>query len=238
MVAFLAGIGALVVLIFGARLLSRADPQRLAAVLRKVCGAILIGLAILLALRGAIPIAIPLVALGLALLGIPMSSLFGGSSPYGSARKSLGQKSAVRSDWLDMELDHDSGALDGRCLKGRFAGRALSSLSDRELFDLLGEVRAGDPEGAALLEAYLDFRLPSWREREEEGAPRRAPRGSAGRMSKEEALAMLGLEPGASEEQIRSAHRKLMLKLHPDQGGSNYLAARVNEAKDVLLGKA
>ena len=114
----------------------------------------------------------------------------------------------------------------------------MSSLSESELFELLGEIRASDPEGAALLEAYLDIRLPSWREREDEGPPREEPRGSGGRMSKEEAYAMLGLDPGASEDQIRSAHRKLMLKLHPDQGGSNYLAARVNEAKDVLLGKA
>jgi hypothetical protein len=234
MVAFLAGVAALVVLILGVRLLARADPQRLAAVLRKVCGVILLGLAIFLTARGALPIAIPLAAFGFALLGIPLGSLFGGSSPYGTARKTPGQKSGVRSDWLEMELDHDSGDLDGRCLKGRFAGRDLSSLSDGELLELLRELRAGDHQGALLLEAFLDFRTPKWRDSEEDGRTETQP--AKGRMSRDEALAVLGLKAGASEEEIRAAHRKLMLKLHPDQGGSNYLAARINEAKDVLLG--
>ena len=238
MAAFLAGVAALVILILGARLLATADPQKFAAGLRKTCGIILLGVALFLTARGALPLAIPLGALGLALLGIPMRSLFGGSTPYGTSAKTPGQRSGVRSDWLEMELDHDSEDLDGRCLKGRFAGRALSSLSDRELLELLDELRTGDRQGALLLEAYLDVRLPRWREHEDADEPGREPQGTRGRMNREEALAVLGLEPDAREEDIRTAHRKLMLKLHPDQGGSNYLASRINEAKDVLLGRA
>ena len=92
------------------------------------------------------------------------------------------------------------------------------------------------------MEAYLDWRLPDWRERRStagEGAKsgRRRANG-AKRMGAEEAYAVLGLGPNASEEEIRQAHRRLMMKMHPDQGGSNYLAARINEAKEVLLGRA
>jgi hypothetical protein len=140
-----------------------------------------------------------------------------------------------------MELDHDSGDMEGRCLKGRFAGRTLSSLSKDELFQLLEELRGSDEQGVLLLEAYLDHVEPDWRGREGERAggtekTHRHPGGTS-RMSKEEAYELLGLKPGAGEEEIRAAHRKLMMKVHPDQGGSDYLAARINEAKDVLLGK-
>jgi hypothetical protein len=104
---------------------------------------------------------------------------------------------------------------------------------------LLAELRASDSESALLLEAYLDHFWPDWRDRDAEEADKAADRRGRGgsRMSREEALEMLGLEPGASEDDIRAAHRKLMKKVHPDQGGSDYLAARINEAKDVLLGK-
>lgn len=137
-----------------------------------------------------------------------------------------------------MELDHDTGSMDGRCLKGKFAGRTLSSLSEEELIQLLEELRATDEQGALLLEAYFDRRSQDWRDRKSEGRAREEPRpGTGGRMSAKEAYAVLGLGAGASEEEIRAAHRKLMMKLHPDQGGSTYLAARINEAKEVLLGR-
>jgi DnaJ-domain-containing protein 1 len=146
----------------------------------------------------------------------------------------------VRTDALEMELDHDSGRMEGRCLKGQFTGRTLSSLSDDELLLLLAELRDADAQGAALIEAYLDRRAQGWREKGADGAAKeqaRAPRGGRIRMAPDEACAVLGLGKGASEEEIRAAHRKLMMKLHPDQGGSTYLAARINEAKDVLLGR-
>jgi hypothetical protein len=237
MPAFLAGVAALIILVVGARAFANANPQILAIVLRRAAGVILLALALFLLARGAIPLAIPVGLLGLGFLGVPLGSWFGGGNPFGgTARKSPGQKSSVRTDTLEMELDHDSGEMEGRCLSGQFSGRTLSSLSDNELFALLDELRATDSQGALLVEAFLDRRMPDWRDRES-GAEKEAPRARpSGRMSRDEAYAALGLEPGTTEEEIRAAHRKLMMKVHPDQGGSDYLAARINEAKDVLLG--
>ena len=240
MPAFFAGLAALVILIFGARLLASADPKKLAMMLRKGAGVALLLLAVFLTARGALPLAIPLAFFGLALLGMPVGSWFGRGGQFGSADKSPGQKSQVRTEALEMELDHDSGHMEGTCLKGSFAGRALTTLSKEELLFLLDELHGTDAQGAVLIEAYLDRRAKGWREGPTEAArdePWR-PHGGRVRMSREEAYEVLGLAKGASEEDIRAAHRKLMLKLHPDQGGSTYLAARINEAKDVLLGRA
>lgn len=239
MPAFLAGLAALLILVFGARLLASANPQKLAVGMRMAGGILLLLVAAFLLARGAFPLAIPLAFFGLALLGLPVRSWFGSGGPFAS-RKSPGQKSEVRTDALEMVLDHDSGEMEGRCLKGQFAGRMLSSLSEAELLVLLAELRGTDAQGASLIEAYLDRRAQGWREgRAEEAAKEqaRAPRGGRIRMSREEAYEVLGLKKGAGEDEIRAAHRKLMMKVHPDQGGSDYLAARINEAKDVLLGR-
>jgi hypothetical protein len=238
MVFLLAGIAALLLLIFGGRLLAAADPRRLAAGVRKLGGVVALGAAALLAVRGALPLAIPLAIFGLALVGVRN---FGLGGPFGgSTRKSPGQTSHIRTESLEMELDHDSGRMEGRCLNGKFAGRALSDLSDAELLELLGALRAHDGQEAALLEAYLDRRLPGWREQEAvpgtgDGPRRERARGA--RMSVDEAHAVLGLQAGATPVEVRDAHRRLMKKMHPDQGGSTYLAARINEAKEVLLSR-
>jgi hypothetical protein len=155
-------------------------------------------------------------------------------------RKSPGQKSGVRTDTIEMILDHDSGRMEGRCLKGKFAGKEFASLREADLLRLLDDIGSADPQGASLLEAYLDRRCQGWRERRSAGGASeraRESRDRAGRMDRKEAHDVLGLKPGASEAEIRAAHRRLMMKLHPDQGGSTYLASRINEAKDVLLGR-
>jgi hypothetical protein len=142
-----------------------------------------------------------------------------------------GQSSAVETGWLRMSLDHDSGAMDGVVLQGARRGARLSECSRNDLLELLAELRVEDPEAAELLEAYLDRVHADWRG----AAPRReeAPAASSA-MTREEAYRILGLEPGADEQAIRAAHRRLIAKLHPDQGGSTYLAAKINQAKDVL----
>ncbi|MGH6734749.1 MAG: DnaJ domain-containing protein [Methyloceanibacter sp.] len=237
MVYFLAGCALLLLLIFGARLLTKADPKTLALTLRKAGGVALLAVAGFLAIRGALPIAIPLAAFGLALVG--GGSRLGLGGVFGSSQKSPGQTSHVGTERLDMELDHDTGYMDGTCHTGRFAGRKLSSLSDREAIELYHEFEADGLKEAALMEAYLDWRIAEWRDPTEDRSAK-ADRGrtrAKGGMTVEEARAVLEVGPNASAEDIRQAHRRLMMKLHPDQGGSTYLAARINEAKEVLLGR-
>ena len=146
-------------------------------------------------------------------------------------RASPGQASDVETAYLGMGLDHDSGRMTGRVKAGRFAGQDLADLDLPLLLDLLGELAAADPEGVPLLEAWLDRAHPDWRD----AAPP-PPRPQAGPMTRAEALEVLGLGEGADEAAIRSAHRRLMRAAHPDQGGSDWLASRLNEARDVLLG--
>ena len=150
-----------------------------------------------------------------------------------------GQTSEVTTRFLRMLLDHDSGEMSGEILEGTFAGRLLADLDEAELIALWRECRAADGQSAAVLEAYLDRAVgEAWREAAGaapggEGAAESGPGG----MSREDAYEILGLEPGASDSDIRDAHRRLMQKVHPDHGGSNYLAARINQAKELLLGE-
>ncbi|MDE0659358.1 MAG: molecular chaperone DnaJ [Gammaproteobacteria bacterium] len=138
--------------------------------------------------------------------------------------------STVATDELRMTLVHDSGEMDGEAITGTFAGKRLSSLDLDALRTLYGEL--GKADSLQLLEAYLDRRFPGWSDEE----PKRQRPSANREMDAEQALAVLGLSPGASKEEIVDAHRRLMQKLHPDRGGSDYLAATLNLAKQVLLG--
>ena len=134
-----------------------------------------------------------------------------------------------------MRLEHDTGAMSGSVRRGEFAGRRLDDLDEIQLMKLAAAV-AGIADSAALLEAYLDRRIPGWRE-DVEGDVNAGTRGPAntGAMTDKEAYEVLGLLPGAAEAEIRAAHRRLMKAVHPDQGGSTFLAAKINQAKDRLL---
>jgi DnaJ domain len=230
MVNLIFGVLVLVLVLWALQFFSKADPKLLIRGLKAGGGvAALLGAAFML-MRGQIALALPLGFAGLSLLGwLP----FGPAGFGARTQKSTGQVSRVRSAFVEMELDHDTGAMRGRILAGRHAGTALDALDLRMLVDLLVDI---DAESRALLAAYLDRRDPGWREHAQgdaaTGAERPPP---SGKMTEEEAYQILGLQPGASAEEIGRAHRSLMKKLHPDQGGSTYLAARVNEAKDILL---
>jgi hypothetical protein len=228
MVPLLFGLVVLVILMWGLGVFAKADPRGLALGARRAGGIIALVGAGLMLLRGNLSFALPLGLTGFGLLGWnPLQIAFGQRT-----QKSAGKVSRVRSAFLEMELDHDSGAMRGQVIAGRRSGMALDALDVPSLKAMVGEV---DDESRALLAAYLDRRVPGWRESRDDGANAGNIRRATGKMTEEEAYQILGVAPGASADEIGRAHRSLMKKLHPDQGGTTYLAARVNEAKDVLL---
>ncbi len=154
------------------------------------------------------------------------------AAKLGKASPSAGQQSTVATDILSMQLDHDSGELNGEVLKGQFAGWRLADMDRTQLESLLAYCQSEDSDSVQLLDSYLQQRFPG---ETDFGAQQPPPESSNG-MNRKEALAVLGLDENASEEDIIAAHRTLMQKLHPDRGGNDYLASKINQAKDLLLG--
>ena len=237
MPTLIVGAVAVLVLYLLLQMFRAANPAALARAIRIVGGVVSLAVAAFVGVKGELAVAIPLGVFGAGLLGwSPMGMQafgnIGGLFGAGSQRSS-GQTSQVRSQFLEMTLDHDSGALTGRIVAGPYAGQPLEAFDLRQLLTMIPSL---DGESVALLESYLDRRFPAWRQDAQgdaAGGQRRAA--SSGKMTDEEAYQILGLQPGAGRDEIGRAHRALMKKLHPDQGGSTYLAARVNEAKDTLL---
>jgi UPF0716 family protein affecting phage T7 exclusion len=240
---FLLGIGLLVALVFFGRWFVDADPRQAAAAVKWGALGLIAAVLLLILFSG---------RLGLLLLLVPLALWLRNRYRRAAATfsPSAGQSSEVRTRFLQMTLDHDSGEMDGEILDGRHAGQFLSQLDLAALLELLQDYRNADPQSASVLEAYLDrVRTEDWRAAagggqggSEAGSDSASgdgragtPRDRAGPMSRAEALEILGLEEGASTSEIREAHHRLMQKLHPDHGGSNYLAAKLNEAKDLLL---
>ena len=205
--------------------MTKAEVGKIAAWIRKSSAVLLVGGVTLIFTRNP----------GLAVMaGMIAYSVMARTGWYpGKGRDTSSANSAVRTPYLEMGLDHATGAVSGRVLKGRFAGRALSNFTDAERMDFLAELRSNDAQGTQLFEAYLDRAFPGWNT----GAAGSGPRaGAASRaMTVDEAYLVLGLSRGATREEVQAAHRNLMKRFHPDQGGSTYLASQVNEAKDVLL---
>jgi len=143
-----------------------------------------------------------------------------------------GEQTELETRFLRMSLDHGTGTMDGDVTAGPFAGRQLSGMALGELVELLKFCWVEDEESARVVETFLDRSHPDWRETAKQGQG--SSRTSA--MDRAEALQVLGLEEGASAAEIKDAHRRLIAGLHPDHGGSDYLAAKINQAKDLLLG--
>ena len=207
--------------------------------LRRGGGVFAAVLAVLTFLRGA-------AAMGAILGLVAVALLSGGRWHWRSRSSGLPSDGAVATrivtETLEASLDHASGTINGRVLRGNFQGRSLESLTPFELVQLWSDCRFSDPKSSQIIEAYLDRVHATWRDdMARMGSAAGAEDATSAdnqRMTRKEALDILGLEPDASEIEIRRAHRELILKLHPDKGGSHTLAAKVNEAKETLVGKA
>lgn len=226
------GIALLIGLILIGRWFISADPKKMVSTVRWAAAILAAGLGLYLVVAGPrswIPVIL------LVLLPWLMRLRWLANLAKSARGPSPGQTSEIETQYLRMTLNHDTGAMSGIVLRGAFEGRELSDLSLEELLSLLEECRAGDQQSAAVLETYLERAHGSeWRERAAAAAGQAGFGG--GTMTRAEACEVLGVKPGASEEEIKEAHHKLMTKIHPDHGGSTYIAAKINQAKDVLLG--
>ncbi len=228
----------LIVLVLG-RAFVAANPATLARGLRwglGIAAALVIGLLFATEQIG------PALALTGGLLGVVLRGRALWQQFRAAAGPRPGRVSEVETDTIRMTLDHDTGAMNGTVRRGSQQGRRLTEMSQSELVALWRECSADDEAAAKLLETYLDRATPDWRNGDagqgRAGQEERSGGGSAAgsaAMTRKEAYEILDLKPGATDQEIKAAHRRLMLKLHPDQGGSTYLASRVNQAKDLLL---
>ncbi|MEL6289177.1 MAG: molecular chaperone DnaJ [Pseudomonadota bacterium] len=240
------------VIVIGKAMANRANTQ-LISVVQLAGGIALCTLGVLLSFGGPARMLLGMSLGALGLLLLLRRAQRGPVGQMGTAGGPQGQVSQVRTRFIDMMLDHETGEMTGAVLSGAFAGRSLDQLTAEERIDLLAELQS-DPQSAQVYEAWLDRAEPDWREnwgfagdgsaddsaQGAAGGGRRAGSGSSGPAApttRSAALAILGLDDGASDDDVRAAHRDLMKKLHPDQGGSTYLAMQINAAKDFLLAR-
>jgi hypothetical protein len=236
MLYLLGGFAILCGLLLLGYLFVNAEPARLARIL-KWTGIVVAGLVVVaLAISGRLSLLLTPLLFAVPALRRLRTMFAGFRGP------SAGTSSTVETPFVRMSLDHDTGRMTGTVLRGRFAGLRLEELGRADLLALLRECRAEDEESARLVEAYLDRADPDWHEDfagahgESTSGATPPARGSTD-VTVEEAYEILGLSPGADAEAIRAAHRRLMKQLHPDHGGTDYLATKINRARDVLLNR-
>ena len=151
-----------------------------------------------------------------------LAASFGAAPPSQRAAEDV-----VETATLSLRIDPATGTMSGTVLRGRHAGCDLTMLRRSQIEEIFVDCLENDPDSAPLLEAWIARMQP--------GDEADAPRPGASPMGREEALAVLGLHEDASPDQVRAAYLRLMRVAHPDRGGSDWLAARLNEARDTLL---
>jgi len=245
---FLLGFVGLLLLIGLFQLFRSVDTSKLATGLRWTGSAVLVCLSVPFVLSGNILPVLCLALLAVWLVGLlplkllaRLAVLVGGRAGGDDAQPVASPISIVETSHLQMQVDRDHGPLSGSVVDGRFGGRTLGEMNPDELLLLLADLRTADLAGARLLEAWGERALgPGWRQRAADRAD--AARASSRQvsahespMTHEDAFAVLGLKSGAQDHEVREAHRRLMRQAHPDAGGSDVRAARLNVAKDLLL---
>ncbi len=205
----------------------RLVPTMAPGTYEKLASVAAVAVALLVLVRGNVWAALAVFGVALWLLGRASRR------PSSAARTHM---SRVRSAMIEMDFDQARARMTGRIIAGPYEGNALDRLDQAQCETILGMCRRDDPDGARLLEAYLHRRFAGWRPAGEAHADARSAwaRGSS-RMSEDEAYEVLGLRRGAARDEVVRAHRAVMKKWHPDQGGTADLAARANEAKEILL---
>lgn len=243
MIWVVGGALALIVLTYLYSLYTQGEIKKLVKALRYTVGGLMMAIAAFFGLRGNM-MAASFIAMGAA--GVLMQGRLGPIDFGGAGLSSAGNASTVKSRYFKMSLDHETGTVSGEVREGLFKGKALADLDPDECWALYEEV-SEDPDSIALLESWLDANRAGWREYfedhygmdtdagEEQARERARTQSGPGLSGAEEAYELLGLKPGATPDQIRAAHRRLMKKVHPDHGGSAFLAAKINAAKDLLL---
>ena len=228
---FLLGISILAALLLGARWFINADPKTIVKTLKWGALSIVALLLVFALLTGRLHIGLPAL---LALILLWRRIRMGGFRGFGST-PSRGRSSDVETDYIEISLDHDTGEMVGRVRKGAFANRQLSELSFEDLLVLYRECALADQDGARILETFLERNHEEAWQAARDAADAHGSEADGRPLNRDEAYEILGLEPGASVEEIKEAHRRLMQKIHPDHGGSTYLAAKINQAKELLL---
>ncbi|VAW70367.1 DnaJ domain protein, partial [hydrothermal vent metagenome] len=152
-------------------------------------------------------------------------------SPY-FTRYQQNKHSSMQTQFIRLQVDLMTGELQGEVLQGKYKGQKLQSMDMEQLLGLLEECKQGDERSALILISYLDRAHAGW-----SGDEAQAFKPAAGvtDMSEQQARDVLGVSGAASKKDINKAHKRLMQKLHPDRGGSDFLAQQINQARDVLL---